>query len=119
MPRTGEPQWKIERARLEKHRECLDEMNRLVELGEMDPAAPTHFKRGSWDRVVLMSVRNDMGLPLFVDGDCFEDDVEPADTSGKPRPVARCRLILQDSLERRSGGRVCFDGDANSQSHDH
>lgn len=92
-------QWIVERNRLREHLKCVKEMHRRVQLGEMSPEEPTHFKRGSWDRIVLMSVRNDLELPLFVPGDCDEDVDEPPDLSNKPRPeVQRCRIVL---LNRR------------------
>lgn len=114
------PQWIVERDRLERHLACVSEMHQRVTLGEMDPEQPTHFKRGGWDRIVLMTVRSDLGLPLFVDGDCDDDEEERPDLSNRPRPeVQRCKLVLQDSLERLTGGRVFVDSDANSSSHDH
>lgn len=87
-------QWIVEKERLAAHLACVAEMHKRVELGDMSPERPTHFKRGSWDRIVLMSVRNDLGLPLFVDGDCEEDDREPPDLLNQQRPP-RHRLFPQ------------------------
>lgn len=45
------------------------QVRRLVHLGEVDPSLPTHHGPGSDAKMVLMTIRDEMGLPLNVEGD--------------------------------------------------
>lgn len=49
----------------------------LVQLGEVNPALPTHYGPGSDEKMLLMTLRDEMGLPLNVEGDSRECGHKP------------------------------------------
>jgi hypothetical protein len=50
---------------------------RLVQLGEINPAEPTHYGPGSDEKMLLMTLRDEMGIPLNVEGDSRECGHKP------------------------------------------
>ena len=57
---------------LQEYIHRVDAMRRLVQKGELDPSKPTRHGPGSDEKMILMTLRDEMGLPMNVDGDSRE-----------------------------------------------
>lgn len=78
---------------LKAYLERVAHWRKLVELGEINPALPTHYGPGSDEKMLLMTLRDEMGLPLCIEGDstdtaCRTDELR-IQTKANPCPVVR------------------------------
>lgn len=59
----------IDRERTETFNERVAEIRELVDRKKINPRRPTQFAIGTRDKMALMAVRSEKGIPIFIDGD--------------------------------------------------
>ncbi len=81
-----------ERELMQAHLNRVAEMRSQVGV-TLDPALPTPVGRGSLMKMALLTVRDEMGLPLFVDGDNPDTECDPTALIRIKTPASKSTLI--------------------------